>query len=104
MIGYNAAGRRARHRADNRSPHDCPNGKRNTVIHRRCPYCGVEVVANGRRLTSWRVDHIVPVRHGGRTDAEKLVTACRARNLRKGGRTPEEAGMRALSLLELPRS
>ena len=45
-------------------------------------------------------DHVVPVAHGGRKDWENIVTCCITCNRRKGGRTPEQAGMR---LVRLPR-
>jgi 5-methylcytosine-specific restriction endonuclease McrA len=38
-------------------------------------------------------DHVVPVAQGGRKDWENIVTCCVTCNRRKGGRTPEEAGM-----------
>lgn len=52
-----------------------------------CVYCGCE--------TGLSVDHVVPVIQGGVTSFENSVTACRVCNSRKGGRTPEEAGMEA---------
>jgi 5-methylcytosine-specific restriction endonuclease McrA len=60
------------------------------AIHRRdaytCQYCG--------QLTSRpTLDHVVPRRLGGGTTWTNLVTACRDCNQRKGGRTPEQAGM-----------
>jgi 5-methylcytosine-specific restriction endonuclease McrA len=38
-------------------------------------------------------DHIVPRAQGGRTTWENVATACAPCNLRKGGRTPREAGL-----------
>ena len=52
----------------------------------RCVYCGV-----GSDLT---FDHVVPRAQGGRTTWENVATACAPCNLRKGGRTPLQAGMR----------
>lgn len=54
-----------------------------------CQYCGKRPV----RLT---VDHVVPRHMGGQHSWENLVTACPSCNLRKGGRLPEQAGMRLL--------
>lgn len=51
-----------------------------------CQYCG-ELAA---RPT---LDHVVPRRLGGGASWTNLVTACRDCNQRKGGRTPEQAGM-----------
>jgi hypothetical protein len=56
-----------------------------------CAYCGHEY--GGARLTR---DHIVPLSQGGRDTWMNLVTACRGCNQRKGGRTPERAGMELL--------
>ncbi len=50
-----------------------------------CQYCG-----SGQDLT---FDHIQPRSRGGRTSWTNIVTACAPCNLRKGGRTPREAGM-----------
>ena len=41
-------------------------------------------------------DHVVPVAHGGRKDWENIVTCCISCNRRKGGRTPEQAGMKLI--------
>jgi HNH endonuclease len=64
---------------------------RNQVFERdqfTCRYCGV---ADYER--DWLVaDHVIPS-PAGATTLENLVTACRPCNKRKGGRTPEEAGM-----------
>lgn len=51
-----------------------------------CQYCGSE-----RDLT---YDHVIPRRAGGRTTWENIATACAPCNMKKGGRTPKEAGMR----------
>jgi 5-methylcytosine-specific restriction endonuclease McrA len=58
-----------------------------------CQYCGRE----SRDLT---VDHVIPRHLGGEHDWDNLVSACPDCNLKKGGRTPREAGM---SLLRKPR-
>ncbi|HET9459509.1 MAG TPA: HNH endonuclease [Sphingomicrobium sp.] len=51
----------------------------------RCVYCG-----SNKELT---FDHIVPRAQGGRTTWENVATACAPCNLRKGGRTPKQAGL-----------
>ncbi|MBX7101367.1 MAG: HNH endonuclease [Myxococcaceae bacterium] len=53
-----------------------------------CQYCG-------RRLprSELNLDHVVPRVHGGRTSWENVVCSCIECNLRKGGRTPEQARM-----------
>ncbi len=53
-----------------------------------CQYCGGK-----RPLAELTYDHVVPRRLGGRTEWTNIVTACQPCNLRKGGRTPEQARM-----------
>ncbi len=57
-----------------------------------CQYCG----SKSKDLT---IDHVIPRHRGGKHVWENLVSACRACNHRKGGKTIEEAKM---SLLRLP--
>jgi 5-methylcytosine-specific restriction endonuclease McrA len=54
-----------------------------------CQYCG-----HSHPTTDLTFDHVVPVSQGGRKDWENIVTCCVSCNRRKGGRTPQEAGMR----------
>jgi 5-methylcytosine-specific restriction endonuclease McrA len=64
---------------------------RRTVMARdnyTCQYCGT---SPGR--ANLTLDHIVPRSRGGPTNWDNVVTACRACNLRKGDRTPQEANM-----------
>ncbi|MEA3345310.1 MAG: HNH endonuclease [Chloroflexota bacterium] len=58
-----------------------------------CQYCG-------KRTRNLTVDHVIPRHLGGKHEWENLVSACPACNLKKGGRTPRQAGM---SLLRKPR-
>lgn len=53
-----------------------------------CQYCGAPF--DHKELT---YDHVIPRSKGGQTEWTNIVTCCTACNLRKGGRTPEEAGM-----------
>ena len=43
--------------------------------------------------TQLNLDHVIPRSKGGRTTWENVVCCCIPCNLRKGGRTPAEAGM-----------
>ena len=61
-----------------------------------CQYCG-----SSRHLT---FDHVVPRRLGGRTTWENISTACAPCNMKKGGRTPAQAGMALRRLPHRPTS
>ena len=50
-----------------------------------CQYCG-----SREDLT---FDHVIPRSKGGRTTWENVVAACAPCNLKKGGRTPRQAGL-----------
>lgn len=52
-----------------------------------CQYCGY-------RSTHLTLDHVLPKRAGGEYAWDNLVSACPQCNRKKGGRTPQEAGMR----------
>ncbi|WP_420450458.1 HNH endonuclease [Ilumatobacter sp.] len=61
----------------------------------RCQYCG------GRADS---IDHVVPRSRGGPHTWENVAAACRACNLSKRDRTPEEAGMHLERPCRAPRS
>lgn len=69
-----------------------PLGRDNTLLARRdrnlCAYCG-EVVLPGDMTR----DHVQPRARGGKDVWANVVVAHRSCNMRKGCRTPEEAGM-----------
>ena len=56
-----------------------------------CQFCGCVLPA-----TELTLDHVIPRSRGGHTDWDNLVACCHPCNNRKGGRTPEEAGLRLL--------
>ncbi len=60
-----------------------------------CQYCGRRYGA--QRLS---LDHVMPKSRGGPTNWENIVCCCLDCNVRKGGRTPHEAGM---ALMKAPR-
>jgi len=54
-----------------------------------CQYCGKRF-----STTELTLDHVVPRSRGGQMRWGNIVCSCVQCNVRKGGRTPEEAGMR----------
>ncbi len=62
------------------------NRDRNT-----CQYCGRVFPRSELNL-----DHVIPRSQGGRSTWENVVCSCQSCNRKKGGRTPEQAGMRLL--------
>lgn len=62
---------------------------RRNLFHRdghRCQYCGTSA-------DQLSIDHVVPRSRGGLDTWENVTTACLPCNVRKGNRTPREAGM-----------
>lgn len=69
----------------------------NTALFQRdahlCLYCGRQF--SRHQLTR---DHVLPISRGGRDAWENVISACFACNSRKGGRTPQQAGMPLLAV------
>ncbi len=63
-----------------------------------CQYCAKQLPTRDLNL-----DHVHPRSRGGPMTWENVVCSCRVCNLRKGGRTPPEAGMRLLRRPVRPR-
>jgi len=63
-----------------------------------CQYCEIRLPRAELNL-----DHVVPRAQGGRTTWENVVCCCVSCNRRKGGRTPEQAGLRLQSRPVRPR-
>jgi 5-methylcytosine-specific restriction endonuclease McrA len=57
----------------------------------RCQYCGRRFATSELSL-----DHVVPRIQGGRATWDNIVCACLKCNVRKGGRTPAQAGIRLI--------
>ena len=57
-----------------------------------CQYCGKSFQPGNLTL-----DHVLPKSRAGRSTWENLVTSCKTCNVRKGNRTPKEAGMKLQS-------
>ncbi len=64
----------------------------------QCQYCNKHLP-----VRDLNIDHVLPRSRGGPDSWENLVTACRPCNLRKGRRTPDEAGMRLFRTPATPR-
>lgn len=63
-----------------------------------CQYCGKSLPRSDLNL-----DHVMPRSQGGKTTWENVVCSCVPCNLKKGGRTPEQAAMRLLKKPVRPR-
>ena len=74
--------------------------RRNLMLRdgHQCQYC-----ARKPTVRDLNIDHVLPKSRGGKDSWENLVTACRNCNLRKGWKTPDEAGMRLLRTPFAPR-
>jgi 5-methylcytosine-specific restriction endonuclease McrA len=59
--------------------------------HHTCQYCGRKCPTEDLTF-----DHVTPIVKGGGKTWDNIVTCCFGCNHRKGGRTPEEAGMRLI--------
>lgn len=64
----------------------------------QCQYCSRR--PSQRELN---LDHVIPRSRGGADSWENLVVSCRGCNLKKGRRTPTEAGMALLRAPHVPR-
>ncbi len=70
---------------------EVPLSRKNVITRDgcKCQYCGSE-----HPPTELTIDHIVPRVQGGTDLWTNMVTSCRGCNMKKGGRTPRQAGMR----------
>jgi 5-methylcytosine-specific restriction endonuclease McrA len=59
--------------------------------HDTCQYCGKTLPRSELNL-----DHVLPRCDGGKTTWENVVCSCVPCNLKKGGRTPEQASMKLM--------
>lgn len=64
-----------------------------------CQYCG-KYLKNPKERT---IDHVIPKSRGGKTVWTNVVLCCKKCNLKKGDRTPEEAGMKLLKQPKAPK-
>jgi 5-methylcytosine-specific restriction endonuclease McrA len=63
-----------------------------------CQYCH-----RSHRTSELNIDHVMPRSRGGTTTWENVVCSCVPCNLKKGRRTPDEAGMHLLRTPTRPR-
>lgn len=83
-----------------RRPHPKVKLSRREVFIRdkyTCQYCGV-------RTTDLTIDHVIPRSRGGPHSWDNLVSACRACNHRKGGKTVAEAHLKLIRPPSEPRA
>ena len=66
--------------------------------HDTCQYCAKQLPRSELNL-----DHVVPRSQGGKTTWENVVCSCIPCNLKKGGRTPEQARIKLLTVPARPR-
>ena len=64
----------------------------------RCQYCGKKFSTSELSL-----DHVVPRSQGGKSTWENIVCCCVKCNVKKGGRTPEQAHMHLITKPVKPR-
>ena len=64
----------------------------------RCQYCGKRFSTSELSL-----DHVVPRSRGGEQTWQNIVCCCVKCNVRKGGRTPDEAGLKLVQRPVKPR-
>jgi 5-methylcytosine-specific restriction endonuclease McrA len=64
----------------------------------KCQYCGKKFPT-----TDLSLDHVVPKSQGGKTTWENIVCCCIKCNVKKGGRTPEQAHLHLITRPVKPR-
>jgi 5-methylcytosine-specific restriction endonuclease McrA len=64
----------------------------------RCQYCGKKFPTSELSL-----DHVIPRSRNGETSWENVVCSCVKCNVRKGGRTPQEANMHLIKVPAKPK-
>lgn len=61
-----------------------------------CVYCGTK--------QDLSIDHVIPRSRGGDNSWGNLVSCCKKCNTKKGNRTPEEANMKFIKKVEVPKT
>jgi len=85
---------------DRLPPREVKFNRRNIFArdHNRCQYCGKRFSTQDLSL-----DHVVPRSLGGPNTWENIVCCCLRCNVRKGGRTPDQARMKLITQPRKPR-
>lgn len=80
--------------------HDVKFNRQNIFArdNRKCQYCGNKLPTDELSL-----DHVVPKTQGGKTTWDNIVCACLKCNIKKGGRTPEQARMKLITVPVKPK-
>ena len=63
----------------------------------QCQYCGKKYP-----LSSMTIDHVIPRSRGGTASWTNVATCCNKCNAKKGGRLPQEAGMKLITKPQKP--
>lgn len=63
--------------------------------HYSCQYCGI-------KSTNLTIDHVTPRSKGGADTWDNVVACCQRCNVKKGNRTPKEAGTKLLKQPRIP--
>jgi 5-methylcytosine-specific restriction endonuclease McrA len=63
-----------------------------------CQYCGKKFP-----ISELSIDHVLPRSQGGKSTWENVVCSCLDCNIRKGGRTPDQARMKLLTQPKKPK-
>jgi 5-methylcytosine-specific restriction endonuclease McrA len=66
--------------------------------HNQCQYCGKRYPT-----TDLSLDHVIPRSQGGGATWDNIVCSCLACNIKKGGRTPKQAGLKLIRKPEKPK-
>ncbi len=64
----------------------------------QCQYCGKR-----HATTELSLDHVIPRSQGGQSSWENIVCSCLRCNVKKGGRTPKQAGIALIRKPEKPK-
>ncbi len=85
---------------DRRPPHNVKFSRSQIFLrdNHTCQYC-----AKTMSKQKLNIDHVIPRVQGGKTTWENVVASCHGCNRRKGGRTPQQAGMKLLTQPARPR-